>query len=111
MSKPDRRQDQSEEQPDALAVALALGQPRRGGGREQPDEQQVERLAAPMAAMMSRQAQCPQVGALDLGVVAQDVGVVGQHDAAGLQHVAALGDVERVVGVLLDEQDRHARPC
>ena len=34
--------------------------------------------------------------------------LVGQHDLAGLEHVAALGDVEREVRVLLDQQDRRA---
>ena len=38
----------------------------------------------------------------------RSVGVVGQHDLAGLEHVAALGDLERVVRVLLDQQDRRA---
>ena len=38
-----RREDQAQQQAQALAVALPLGQPRAAGGGDQPDEQQVER--------------------------------------------------------------------
>src|SRR3954453_18667286 len=48
-----------------------------------------------------------QVGGLDPLVGAQRVRAVADRDVPRLEHVAAGGDVERVVGVLLDEQDRR----
>src|SRR4051812_45999708 len=50
----------------------------------------------------------PQVRGLHALVVAQVLGRVGEHHVAGLEHVAPGRDVERVVGVLLDEHDRRA---
>jgi hypothetical protein len=32
-----------------------------------------------------------------------------QKDAAGLEHVAVMGDLERKIGVLLDQQDRQSK--
>ena len=43
---------------------------------------------------------------LDLGVVAEAGRVVSQNYPPGLEHIAAGGGVERVIGVLLDQQDR-----
>ena len=39
----DRREDQTEQQAQALAVALPLGEPRTARGGDQPDEEQVKR--------------------------------------------------------------------
>ena len=50
----DEGEDQAEGEPDALAVALAVGEPGGAGGREQPDEQQVERLGADPGAVAQR---------------------------------------------------------
>ena len=58
--------------------------------------------------MRRRSSLRPQVGALDFGIAAQRRRLVGEHDPAGLEHVAARRHVERVVRVLLDEQDRRA---
>src|SRR5215217_3049773 len=49
-----------------------------------------------------------QVRLLDLGVLAQSCGVVREGDRAGLEHVGPLGDLEREVRVLLDQEDRGA---
>ena len=49
----------------------------------------------------------PEVGAPDVLVRREGLGVVGQDHAPGLQHVAAIGDVERLERVLLDEEDRR----
>ena len=46
MKNPTKVRIEPEGQPDALGVALALGQPGRARGREQPDEQQVQGLGA-----------------------------------------------------------------
>src|SRR3712207_7423739 len=43
-----------------------------------------------------RSRSCSEVGLLHLGIVAQGGGVVGQDDLAGLEHVAAVRDVEGV---------------
>ena len=51
----------------------------------------------------------PEVGTPDVRVRREDLGIVGEDDAPGLEHVAAVGDVERLQRVLLDEQDRGAR--
>ena len=50
----------------------------------------------------------PRVCLPDALVRAQRLRVVRERDRAGLEHVAAAGDVERHQGVLLDEQDRGA---
>src|SRR3954447_5190256 len=60
--------------------------------------------AARMTVTRSR----PEVGLLDLGILAQRGRVVAEHHLAGLQHVTAIRDAEREVRVLLDEQDRRA---
>src|ERR1700685_4010409 len=39
----DRREDQAEQQAQALAVAFPLGEPRTARGGDQPDEEQVKR--------------------------------------------------------------------
>ncbi len=49
---------------------------------------------------------CAQVRPLHIRVVAELSRVVRQGHPAGLQHVTARGDVKRIVGVLLDQQDR-----
>ena len=106
-ASPTTRQQQPEGQADALAVALALGQPRAPPRGDQPDEQEVQRLGADQCEYGHRLTS-PGTPRCDFGIVAELVGVVGERDAPGLEHVAAVGDLERVVGVLLDEQDRDA---
>src|SRR5262245_52788555 len=46
-----------------------------------------------------------QVGGLDPLVLEELLGVVGHGDAAGLHDVAAVGQLERRAGILLDEED------
>ena len=48
--QPHHRQHQAARQPDPLAVALALRHPRRGRRRDQPREQEVQRIGANRAA-------------------------------------------------------------
>ena len=50
----------------------------------------------------------PRYDCSTFGFAAQDVGRSVEGDPARLQDVGAVGDVERVVDVLLDEQDRPA---
>src|SRR4030095_7297341 len=61
------------------------------------------RLAAPWT--LRRLA---EVRAANLGVLGELGGGARQHDAAGFQHVAPVGDAQRHRGVLLDQQDRGA---
>src|SRR6266571_1122332 len=49
-----------------------------------------------------------EVRLADLLVVQQRPRLVLEHDPAGLDHVAPVGEAERLGGVLLDEQDRRA---
>ena len=49
-----------------------------------------------------------EVELLDVVLLAQPRAGVFHHDAAVLEHVAVVGDVERHVGVLLDQQDGRA---
>ena len=50
-----------------------------------------------------------EVGLADLVVARKSaLAASGQHDLAGLEHVAAVGDAQRHARVLLDEQDRRA---
>src|SRR3981081_2466512 len=51
-----------------------------------------------------------QVGLLDPAVVEQLGARAGHRQRPPLEHVRALGQVERAVHVLLDEQDRGALP-
>jgi hypothetical protein len=48
-----------------------------------------------------------EVGVLDALVVEEHFGAVGHDDRAGLHHVAAVGELERHPGVLLDQQHRR----
>src|SRR5829696_5663052 len=50
-----------------------------------------------------------QVELADIRVPAQFVGCARKHDAAVLQHVSVIGDIERHRGVLLDQQHGHAQ--
>src|SRR4051794_12772870 len=50
----------------------------------------------------------PQVRAADPLVRLDLLGGAGHHDPAGLQHVRVVGELEDEVGVLLDQQERHA---
>ena len=45
-----------------------------------------------------------EVGGFHVGVARQLLGAAAEDDASGVQHVAAMSDPERAVGVLLDEQ-------
>src|SRR5687768_2623188 len=47
-------------------------------------------------------------GFLDVGIIEKVRTGAGQHDAAGLQHVRAMGDPQRLINVLLDEENGHA---
>src|SRR6187549_2081063 len=53
-------------------------------------------------------ASAPQVGAAHLRIRTQRRGGVAQDDAAGLQHEAMAGDLQRKIGVLLHQQDGDA---
>ncbi len=44
-----------------------------------------------------------------LGLLRQRRGVTLVHDLTGLQNIDAVGDRERAIEVLLDQQDRQAR--
>ena len=48
-----------------------------------------------------------QVGLADGGVVAEVIGVAGQDGFAGFEDVGAVGEVQRDVGVLLDDEHGH----
>src|SRR5690625_4391556 len=50
----------------------------------------------------------PQIGLADVVVVQQCLGGIRQHDPPVLQHVAAIRGLQRMMHVLLDDQDRHA---
>ena len=93
--------------PGLLAVALALGQLAGDDRRGQPDvaaaRRPWRRWRRGRACVMS-----PRYASWTRSSLRSVVGRVGERDRAGLEHVAARGDVERVVGVLLDEQDRRA---
>ena len=47
----------------------------------------------------------PKIGGPDFRVLAKGIRAVMQEDAAGLEDVAVVRDLERKVGVLLDQQD------
>jgi len=47
----------------------------------------------------------PEVGLFDGGVLEEVASGAGQGDGACLEHVAPVGDLEGLVGHLLDEQD------
>ncbi len=49
----------------------------------------------------------PQVCFTDLIVLQKLLGIALHDDAAGLQHIGAVGDGQGQPGVLLDEQNRH----
>src|SRR5215469_8931813 len=49
---------------------------------------------------------CAKIRVLDLGVLAKPRRVVGQGYPSGLEHIAPRGGVERVIGILLDQEDR-----
>src|SRR5690242_2366494 len=51
----------------------------------------------------------PEVEFLDVFVALQALGAAVQHDAPAVEHVAEIGDVERHLRVLLDQQ--HGRPA
>src|ERR1700682_97767 len=50
----------------------------------------------------------PQEGRLDLVVGEQFLAAALQRDLSRLEHVAAVGDAQRLIHVLLDEQHRHS---
>src|ERR671911_725661 len=73
----------------------------------EPSQTNVSQSAAvPMTARYI--SSCSQIRLLDLGVLPQSRGLVRERHAAGLENVGPLGDVEREVGVLLDQQDGGA---
>src|SRR5664279_2344072 len=51
-----------------------------------------------------------EIGGANGFVAPQFVGLAAQHDAAGFQHVAVIGDRKPHAGVLLDEQHRGVAP-
>src|SRR5215203_2555048 len=50
-----------------------------------------------------------QVELANVGMLAQFIGCAGKHDAAVLQHVRVIRDIERHRGVLLHQQNRHSK--
>ena len=52
----------------------------------------------------------PRYAFLDVVIREERFGVVGHDDMAGLQHVAVVRHTQRLVGVLLDQQDGDALP-
>ena len=46
-----------------------------------------------------------EIGGAHLGIVEKIAALALKRDAAGLQHIGAIGNAERLVGHLLDEQD------
>ena len=104
MTDPDDREQQAGRQARLLAVALAR---RTATSRRSPRQPDVSSYSA-LAPMSARTVMCPGRPSGPRGSSRSAADVVGQRDRAGLQHVAALGDVEREVRVLLDEQDRRA---
>ena len=63
----------------------------------------------PVVAGLDAASDLAEVGPADVLVGGEALGRVGQDHAPGLEHVAAMGDMERLQRVLLDEQDRRAR--
>src|ERR1051325_5110059 len=51
---------------------------------------------------------CAQVELLDVLRMHQPVAAVVHHDAADFQHIAVMRGLQRHLGVLLDQQNRHA---
>jgi hypothetical protein len=47
----------------------------------------------------------PQIGALHLRVIEQALAGSGEHDAAAFHHVAEVRDLQRLAGILLDQQN------
>src|SRR5215207_8477426 len=64
--------------------------------------------ATAVRTLTNRRLDLPQVRLADLRVLAQLLGWGGVDDGARLEDVAAGGDLERHVRVLLDEEDRGA---
>src|SRR5207245_2679161 len=75
-----------------VSIATAIGRRRRSS-------------SAPTTRTAS---ELTQVRLAHLGVREQRVGGVGQHDLPRLQDVSAIGDRQRHVRVLLDDEDRAA---
>ena len=50
-----------------------------------------------------------QIGGAHLGIVEKVTALALKGDAAGFQHIGAVGDAERLIGHLLDQQDRQSR--
>jgi hypothetical protein len=47
----------------------------------------------------------PQIESTDMVIMQQCMAVTGESDLTGLQDVPIVGDGQRLIGVLLDEQD------
>src|SRR5207245_2771427 len=62
----------------------------------------------PRAESRNRRALDAEVGALHVGRVEELLAGPGLHDGAGLQDIRAVRDLERLVRVLLDEEDGDA---
>ena len=63
----------------------------------------------PMTAALLGSGAPGEVGGLDLVELAHDfLGRAAQHDAPALHHVDAIGDLERLADVLLDEEHADA---
>src|ERR1700740_2524339 len=50
----------------------------------------------------------PEIGALQIGIAQERRGRPLEHDAAVLQHIRTMRDLERLADILLDEQDGQA---
>ena len=86
-----------------------------GSGFDRPEP--GRRLSArgaglrPARSLLSGGLVLAEVGLAHGLVAAQRLGRVGQGDLARAEHVAAVGDLQRHEGVLLDEQDRSCPAC
>ena len=107
------------DQAQQLAVRVANDTPAARAGRRRPaDVAKLEAAAQPYQRRLPPVLLDVAVAALpfaaeaevelaDVRMPAQLVRGAGEHDAAVLQHVGVVGDIERHRGVLLDQQYRH----
>src|SRR5919112_1496384 len=74
------------------------------GSAEAPVTPETDSYSRGSMRVLPSKVRLPQV------LVLQELpGFVGEHDSPGLENVAAIGDREGHVGVLLDDEDGHAR--
>src|SRR5262245_52284198 len=93
----------------STAVSATDVNVRMAGLPERRVVEKVRRVCAPPAGLSSRMsARAAEIRARDVLVPEQVGGAALQHDAALLEDVGAVGDGQRGLGELLDDQQREA---